>query len=34
MDIFEAIRKRHSYRKEYKDVKIPKEDLIKSFKRE
>ena len=29
MDLFEAIKKRHSYRKDFEDTKIPKEDLIK-----
>ncbi len=29
MDLFEAIKKRHSYRKDFQDVKIPKEDLEK-----
>lgn len=29
MDIFEAIAKRHSYRDEFENKKIPKEDLIK-----
>ncbi len=29
MDIFEAIKKRHSYRKDFKVIKIPKEDLVK-----
>lgn len=29
MDIFEAISSRHSYRGRYKDVPVPKEDLIK-----
>ena len=29
MDLFEAIKKRHSYRKDFNGTKIPKEDLIK-----
>lgn len=29
MDIFEATKKRHSYRKDFEDKKIPKKDLIK-----
>ena len=32
MDVFEAVLNRHSYRGKYKDIPVPREDLVKIMK--